>query len=120
MTQPRVSPGIKTAAQIRVEARCGMAIRLERGEVVRVINTHGQQVDDTWAFVRDVRDGFMSSGVVLGLTGVLGDTVELVGTAVTMMSTSTAAPTISVVPPGPRVYSTTTFDDLLARLGGIA
>src|SRR5438046_2204071 len=36
------------------------------------------------------------------------------------MSTATAAPTNSVVPPGPRVYSTTTFDDLLARLGGIA
>jgi uncharacterized protein YcgI (DUF1989 family) len=55
-----VSPGIKTAAQIRVEARCGTAIRLERGEVVRVINTHGQQVVDTWAFVRDDLGEYMS------------------------------------------------------------
>ena len=60
MTQPPVSPSIKTATQIRVEARCGRAIRLESGEVVRVINTHGQQVVDTWAFVQDDLGEYMS------------------------------------------------------------
>jgi len=60
MRQPPVSPSNKTAAQVRVEARCGTAIRLERGEAVRVINTHGRQVVDTWAFVQDNLGEYMS------------------------------------------------------------
>jgi uncharacterized protein YcgI (DUF1989 family) len=48
-----VSSGIRSPAHIRVEARRGKATRLKCGEVVRVINTHGQQVVDTWAFVQD-------------------------------------------------------------------
>jgi uncharacterized protein YcgI (DUF1989 family) len=35
----------------RIPARQAVALRLARGERVRVINTHGQQVVDTWAFV---------------------------------------------------------------------
>jgi uncharacterized protein len=41
----------KTIAQFSVAARRGKAVRLKRGQVVRVINTFGQQVVDTWAFV---------------------------------------------------------------------
>ncbi len=41
----------KTIAQFSVEARRGKAVRLKRGQVIRVINTFGQQVVDTWAFV---------------------------------------------------------------------
>lgn len=35
---------------ITIPARRGKAIRLQRGQHVKVINTHGQQVVDTWAF----------------------------------------------------------------------
>lgn len=31
-------------------ARSGVAIRLARGEALRIVNTHGTQVVDTWAF----------------------------------------------------------------------
>lgn len=35
-----------------VPARYGKAIALDRGQIAKVINTHGQQVLDTWAFNR--------------------------------------------------------------------
>ena len=35
-----------------IPARRGKAAYLDRGQQVRVINTHGQQVIDTWAFNR--------------------------------------------------------------------
>ena len=35
---------------IEIPARKGKAVRLRRGQTVRVINTFGQQVVDTWAF----------------------------------------------------------------------
>jgi uncharacterized protein len=45
---------------IEIPARRGKATRLLRGQSVRVVNTHGQQVVDTWAFVlADVAE-FMS------------------------------------------------------------
>jgi uncharacterized protein len=44
----------------RVPARQGRAVSIEKGQVARVINTHGQQVVDTWAFVRDDLSEFMS------------------------------------------------------------
>jgi uncharacterized protein len=34
----------------RIPARTAAAVRVTRGERVRVVNTHGQQVVDTWAF----------------------------------------------------------------------
>jgi uncharacterized protein YcgI (DUF1989 family) len=47
-------------ARDQVPARQGRAIPMKRGQVVRVINTHGQQVVDTWAFARDDVREFMS------------------------------------------------------------
>ena len=45
---------------ITIPARCGKAARVPRGRSVKVINTHGQQVVDTWAFnAGDLRE-FMS------------------------------------------------------------
>jgi uncharacterized protein YcgI (DUF1989 family) len=44
---------MKLAQQTRVAARRGKALHLQPGQVVRVINSFGQQVVDTWAFVRD-------------------------------------------------------------------
>jgi len=38
------------ASLITIPARQGKAITLKRGQHVKVINTHGQQVVDTWAF----------------------------------------------------------------------
>ena len=38
---------------VRLPARRGVAIRLKRGQTIKLINTHGQQVVDTWAFNPD-------------------------------------------------------------------
>ena len=43
-----------------VPARKGKAAYLGRGERLRLINTHGGQVVDTWAFSRDDIHEFMS------------------------------------------------------------
>ena len=43
-----------------IPARCGKAAPVARGRKIKVVNTHGQQVVDTWAFAqRDLRE-FMS------------------------------------------------------------
>lgn len=45
---------------IEIPARRGRAIRVRAGQRARVVNTHGQQVVDTWAFlISDLRE-FMS------------------------------------------------------------
>ena len=45
---------------IEIPARKGRAVRLRKGQRIRVINTKGQQVVDTWAFnAEDMRE-FMS------------------------------------------------------------
>jgi uncharacterized protein YcgI (DUF1989 family) len=33
-----------------VPARCGRAVRLAKGQTIRIVNTHGSQVCDTWMF----------------------------------------------------------------------
>jgi uncharacterized protein YcgI (DUF1989 family) len=43
-----------------VPARAGRALRLQRDERVRLINTHGTQVIDCWAFAADDLGEFMS------------------------------------------------------------
>lgn len=45
---------------LQIPARRGKAVRLKAGEMVRVINTHGAQVVDTWAFNADDIGEFMS------------------------------------------------------------
>ena len=48
------------AEGVTIPARRGKAAFVAKGQKVRVINTHGEQVVDTWAFVRhDIRE-FMS------------------------------------------------------------
>ncbi len=49
-----------TEPLITVPARRGKAAFVSEGQSVRVINTHGQQVVDTWAFRRDDLAEFMS------------------------------------------------------------
>lgn len=48
------------AERITIPARRGKAARLNSGQSIRVINTHGAQVVDTWAFVADDMAEFMS------------------------------------------------------------
>ena len=43
-----------------VPARCGVAVRLEPGQRLSVINTHGTQVGDFWAFNADDLDEYLS------------------------------------------------------------
>jgi hypothetical protein len=45
---------------IEIPARKGKAVRLRKGQRVKVINTKGQQVVDTWAFNADDLHEFMS------------------------------------------------------------
>ena len=45
---------------VAIPARSGKATLVAGGQSVRVINTHGQQVVDTWAFRRDDLTEFMS------------------------------------------------------------
>lgn len=49
-----------TSSLITVPARRGKAIRIAAGSVFRVINTHGSQVLDTWAFAVNDMAVFMS------------------------------------------------------------
>jgi uncharacterized protein YcgI (DUF1989 family) len=48
------------AGIVQIPARRGRAVLVERGRHVRVINTHGQQVVDTWAFNRADLSEWMS------------------------------------------------------------
>ncbi len=45
---------------VTIPARRGKAALVKRGQVVKVINTHGDQVVDTWAFNADDLKEFMS------------------------------------------------------------
>ena len=49
-----------TSQLVIIPARDGKAAFVEAGQRIRVINTHGQQVVDTWAFRRDELTEFMS------------------------------------------------------------
>jgi uncharacterized protein YcgI (DUF1989 family) len=67
-------------AEIRtIPARKGVAVRLAKGESIEVINTHGSQVIDTWAFNADDTTEFMSMehsrGWMLRLNPKTGDTL---------------------------------------------
>lgn len=49
-----------TPTPVTIPARKGKATRLIKGQAVKVINIHGQQVVDTWAFNADHLKEFMS------------------------------------------------------------
>ena len=44
----------------RVPARTGHAVRLSQGQAIRIVNTHGTQVVDTWCFNSNDMTEFMS------------------------------------------------------------
>ena len=43
-----------------IPARRGKATYLRQGQSIRIINTHGEQVVDTWAFTAGMLTEFMS------------------------------------------------------------
>ena len=49
-----------SSSLVTIPARGGKAASLEAGQRIRVLNTHGQQVVDTWAFNRADLEEFMS------------------------------------------------------------
>ncbi len=55
-------------AMYPVPARNGRAVRVNRGEILRVTNTHGSQVCDLWAFNMNDLSEFYSSEHSRGLT----------------------------------------------------
>ena len=60
-TNPISPDGVAVPGTIyTVPARNGRAVRLNAGQVIRIINTHGTQVCDTWAFKADDLSEFMS------------------------------------------------------------
>jgi uncharacterized protein YcgI (DUF1989 family) len=68
---------MRVLEQQRVEARRGKAVALRRGQVVRVLNSRGEQVVDTWAFARSDLCEHMSMehtrAALLRLTPRVGD-----------------------------------------------
>jgi uncharacterized protein YcgI (DUF1989 family) len=52
--------GDMTAELQVVPARRGRAVHLAKGQAIQIINTHGQQVVDTWCFNADDLSEFMS------------------------------------------------------------
>jgi uncharacterized protein len=70
---------VTTSTLITIPARRGKAASLDKGQRIKVINTHGQQVIDTWAFKRADLTEFMSmehSRTALGrIMARVGDTM---------------------------------------------
>lgn len=66
-----------TADLIEIPARRGKAARVSKGQTVRVVNTHGSQVVDCWAFNPDDMDECMSMeatrGTILKMTPAIGE-----------------------------------------------
>ena len=48
------------AQSLVLKARMGKALRLPMGSLIRIVNTHGRQVVDTWAFAESDISEFMS------------------------------------------------------------
>ncbi len=68
-----------SAQTVTIPARGGKAAHVKVGQHVKVINTHGEQVVDTWAFNADDLDEFMSMehtrATILKLIPQVGDSL---------------------------------------------
>lgn len=51
---------VAASERVKIPARQGKALRLSKGQYIKVINTHGSQVVDTWAFKSDDLNEMMS------------------------------------------------------------
>jgi len=67
------------ATRVTIPARLGKATRLDAGQSIKLINTHGSQVVDTWAFIADDLNEFMSMehsrAAIGGIFPHVGDTM---------------------------------------------
>lgn len=74
MTSPRAEDALT-----RIPARQGVAVKLATGMTIKVVNTHGRQVVDTWAFNQEDIGEWMSMehsrASMLRLAPKLGDTL---------------------------------------------
>ena len=50
----------ETNRRYEIAARCGVAVKLDAGQSLVVINTHGSQVCDFWAFAADDPNEYLS------------------------------------------------------------
>ena len=61
LNEPLSADGTPELAKLyTVPARNGRAVRLNKGQIIRIVNTHGSQVCDTWAFNAADMTEFMS------------------------------------------------------------
>lgn len=61
LTQPISADGTPELGKTyTVPARCGRAVRLKKGQVITITNTHGTQVCDTWMFNAEDMSEFLS------------------------------------------------------------
>lgn len=54
-------PKAKTSELVTIPARRGRAARLNSGQSIKIINTHGSQVVDTWCFSAEDMSEFLSN-----------------------------------------------------------
>src|SRR5207244_2795097 len=54
------NPSARTGCMETIPARRGKATYLKRAQSIRIVNTHGAQVVDTWAFTAGMLTEFMS------------------------------------------------------------
>lgn len=60
-TRSNGEDAMNESARMTIPARRGRACRLTKGQAIKIINTHGHQVIDTWAFSADDLHEFMSN-----------------------------------------------------------
>lgn len=62
-----------------IPARSGMAVGVKKGQFIKIINTHGKQVVDTWAFAASDMNEYMSMShsraSTLHISPLVGDTL---------------------------------------------
>lgn len=51
---------VQDSQVVTIPARRGRAVRLTKGQAIKIINTHGEQVVDTWCFSAEDLHEFMS------------------------------------------------------------
>jgi uncharacterized protein len=70
---------VSSGEKITIPARKGKAAQVKKGQIIKVINTHGQQVVDTWAFNAHDTSEFMSMehsrAMMLKIVPAVGDSL---------------------------------------------
>lgn len=91
---------LKQSDILTIPARRGRAARLSKGQSIKIINTHGSQVVDTWCFNAEDMGEFLSNEHMRPTIGTIFPRQGI-------SSTATAAVPFSFLPRTPRPASTT-------------